>query len=266
MPKIRYIDNVNDPILNDYRNLKVSQNELSGTFIAETRTVILNALDCGCIPLSFLMEEKFIDARDSDIISRFPDAVVYTGTHEMLTSLTGFPLTRGILSLMKRPAEKSFTDIVCEKKRIAVLSNIQDASNIGTILRSAAALGMDGVLLTDDCCDPFHRKAIRTSTGGVFRLPWAKLKLNGSDTAIALKKLGFQTAALALNDSSVTLGAENKIDRSLPLALFLGSEGNGLDEETISECDFTLKIPMRHGSDSLNVAAAAAIAFYEYSL
>lgn len=266
MANIIQIADVNDHALDCFRSLKLSQAKSTQTFIAETRTVILNALDCKCVPICFLIEEKYISGRDADILSRFDDIPVYTAETEILSTLTGFVLTRGIIALMKRPAPKSFDEVVSGSQRLAVLSKIQDASNVGTILRSAAALGMDGALLDEECCDPFHRKAIRTSTGGVFRLPWAQVRMSGRNIAAELRSKGFVTAALALNKNALSVGSEKIIDRKRPLALFLGSEGDGLDQDTISACDHSLLIPMKNHSDSLNVASAASIAFYEYSI
>ena len=218
-------------------------------FIAESPMVIERALDAGCVPLSFLMETKHVEGKARDILARCPEDInVYTAELEVLTQLTGFHLTRGMLCAMLRP-----------KLRIAVLENVMNPTNIGAIFRSAAALGMDAVLLTAEGSDPLYRRAVRVSMGTVFQVPWTYL---GEDWMGQLNSLGFKTAAMALTDKSLPI-YDPAPSKEPKLAVVLGTEGDGLASETVAGCDYTLRIPMSHGVDSLNVAAASAVAFYQ---
>ena len=237
-----------------------------GLFIAESPLVVERALNAGCVPVSCLMETKHIDGQAKHIIERLGDIPIYTAEFNVLTQLTGFPLTRGMLCCMKRPLLPTADEICKNATKIAILENVMNPTNVGAIFRSAAALGIDAVLLTPACSNPLYRRAIRVSMGTVFQIPWTFLGDEATDqpsTDIdALKTLGFKTAAMALTDNCVaidnpTLMSEEK------LAIILGTEGEGLADSTIKACDYTIKIPMAHGVDSLNVAAASAVAFWQ---
>ena len=264
MPNIIEITDLNHPDLAPYFRLTEAQlrskrRPEEGIFIAESHKVIGHALDAGCEPLSFLMERRQIEGISGTLLPRCPDVPVYTADRDVLAGLTGYELTRGCLCAMRRPAARSVEEVTVNARRIAVLDGIADAANVGAILRSAAALHMDAILLSPTCCDPLHRRAVRVSMGTVFQIPWARLDNNWPEQ---LRRLGIKTVALALTDRSVSvddphLAAEDR------LALVLGSEGDGLSNVVISACDYTVKIPMSHGVDSLNVAAAAAVAFWE---
>lgn len=231
-------------------------------FVAESPLVIGRALDAGCVPLSFLMEPKHIEGRGEEILSRCPgDIPVYTAPLEVLTQLTGFHLTRGMLCCMLRPELPGLSALCGSARRVAVLENVMNPTNIGAIFRSAAALGMDAVLLTAAGSDPLYRRAARVSMGTVFQVPWAYLPEDG-DWQSLLHSYGFKTAAMALRDDSLSI-ADARLGRIERLAVVLGTEGDGLAPETITACDYTVKIPMSHGVDSLNVAAASAVAFYQ---
>ena len=229
-------------------------------FIAESPMVIERALDAGCVPLSFLMETKHTEGKARDILARCPEDInVYTAKLEVLTQLTGFHLTRGMLCAMLRPKLRKVEDVCCGARRIAVLENVMNPTNIGAIFRSAAALGMDAVLLTAEGSDPLYRRAVRVSMGTVFQVPWTYL---GEDWMGQLNSLGFKTAAMALTDKSLPI-YDPAPSKEPKLAVVLGTEGDGLASETVAGCDYTLRIPMSHGVDSLNVAAASAVAFYQ---
>ena len=233
-----------------------------GLFIAESPKVIGTALSAGLEPVSFLMEQRHITGDAASLLARFPDVPVYTAERELLARLTGYTLTRGVLCAMRRPAPKSPTEVIAGAKRIAVLESVVDATNIGAIFRSAAALGMDAVLLSPTCCDPLTRRAVRVSMGTVFQLPWATFDTWPAGGMEILRGAGFATCAMALRDDSLALGDERL--NSIPkLAIVLGAEGDGLANGTIAACDYTVRIPMAHGVDSLNVAAASAVAFWE---
>lgn len=258
------ISDLSEEKLRPYRGLAVASKTetVRPYFIAETHTVIQNAVEAGCVPLSFLVAEKYIEGRDKDILGRFPDCPVYTAPDSILEELTGYSLTRGILCAMSRPAAPAVDTIISSAKLLVVLENVQDASNIGSIMRSACGLGADAVLLDRSCCDPLHRKAVRTSTGSVFTIPWTQSQETGSALAVRLNEAGFKTLALALTPDAVTLSS------SLPgpeerVALFFGSEGNGLSGDTIRSCTEKVIIPMKNNTDSLNVGVAAAIAIWE---
>ena len=236
-----------------------------GFFIAESPKVIERALHAGYQPVCFLVEHKDLEREAGEILKKYPDVPVYTAEYEILVKLTGFALTRGMLCAMRRNPLPLAEEICRNASRIAVLENVVNPTNIGAIFRSAAALHMDAVLLTGGCSDPLYRRAARVSMGTVFQIPWTyfdkKTAWPGEGMQL-LKNMGFKTAAMALRDDSVgidnqTLQAEEK------LAIVLGTEGDGLSSQTIADCDYTVKIPMSHGVDSLNVAAASAVAFWE---
>ena len=237
-----------------------------GMFIAESPIVIERALNAGYEPVSFLLEKKHIEEQAQDILTRCPNVPVYTAEFDVLTQLTGFKLTRGALCAMRRPKLPSVEEVCARARRIAVLENVMNPTNVGAIFRSAAALGMDAVLLTPACSDPLYRRAIRVSMGTVFQVPWTWLDCDWPTPGIqGLRNLGFKTAAMALSYDSISirdprLGEEDK------LAIILGTEGDGLSHRTIADCDYTVRIPMTHGVDSLNVAAASAVAFWELQI
>ena len=236
-----------------------------GIFIAESPKVIERALKAGYQPISFLVEHKDLEGEAQEILKQYPDVPVYTAEYELLVKLTGFALTRGMLCAMLRNPLPSVEEICRNASRIAVLENVVNPTNIGAIFRSAAALHMDAVLLTSGCSDPLYRRAARVSMGTVFQIPWTyfnKKNVWPQDGMQTLQNLGFKTAAMALRDDSV--GIDDKALRSEEkLAVILGTEGDGLASQTIADCDYTVKIPMSHGVDSLNVAAASAVAFWE---
>ncbi len=232
-----------------------------GVFIAESPKVIRVALDMGYQPLSFLMERRHIEGDGAELIARCPGVPVYTGERETLAALTGYALTRGVLCAMRRPRGRDAREILASARRVAVLEGVVDSTNIGAIFRSAAALGLDAVLLTPTCCDPYNRRAVRVSMGTVFQVPWAYLQKWPGDMEL-LRSLGFKTAALALTD--VSLPIDHPAAKGEPrLAVILGAEGDGLAPATVAAADYVLKIPMQRGVDSLNVAAASAVAFWE---
>lgn len=230
-----------------------------GVFIAESPKVISVALDAGYQPLALLMERRHIDGDGKAIIDRCGEIPVYTASREALEQLTGYRLTRGVLCAMRRPAPLEIESVCRNAKRIAVLEGIVDSTNIGAIFRSAAALGMDGILLTSTCCDPLCRRAVRVSMGTVFQIPWARVT---DDWPQLLKKMEFQTAAMALSDEAISVD-DPRLKSVKKLAVVLGTEGDGLSKSTIAECDYTVCIPMHLDVDSLNVAAASAVAFWE---
>lgn len=228
-----------------------------GLFIAESPKVIRVALNAGYEAVSLLCEQKHIDGDAADIIERCSTIPIYTGSRELLSELTGYPLTRGVLCAMRRPIQKSVEEICKNAKRIVVIDGVSDTTNIGAIFRSAAALGIDAVLLTKNSCDPLNRRAIRVSMGSVFLVPWTWL-----NSYTQLHELGFKTAAMALSDDSISL--DNPIlKQEQRLAIIMGTEGDGLPKETIATSDYVVRIPMSHQVDSLNVASAAAVAFWE---
>lgn len=233
-----------------------------GIFIAESPKVISVALDAGYNPVSLLMERRHIDGDGKSIIKRCDDIPILTADREVLEQLTGYRLTRGVLCAMHRP-EPLTADSICKNaRRIAVLDGIVDSTNIGAIFRSAAALGMDGVLLTPTCCDPLCRRAVRVSMGTVFQVPWARVT---DDWQNMLKEMEFKTAAMALSDDAISID-DPQLKTAEKLAIVLGTEGDGLSAKTIADCDYTVCIPMYHNVDSLNVAAASAVAFWELRL
>lgn len=233
-----------------------------GLFIAESPLVIGRALDAGCVPVSFLMERRHAQGKGRALLARCGDVPVYTAEADVLTQLTGFHLTRGMLCAMRRPKLPDAAAVCAHARRIAVLENVMNPTNLGAIFRSAAALNMDAVLLTAAGSDPLYRRALRVSMGTVFQVPWAYLDAWPREGLRFLQELGFRTAALALRDDSVSI-ADPRLNAEEKLAVILGTEGDGLSPDTIAECDYTVRIPMSHGVDSLNVAAASAVAFYQ---
>lgn len=229
-----------------------------GIFIAESPKVIRVALDAGYEPTALLCERKHITGDAADIVERIGDVPIYTGDRDLLTQLTGYTLTRGVLCAMRRPLPPMVEDVCNGARRVVVIHGVVDTTNIGAIFRSAAALGIDAVLLTPDSCDPLNRRSVRVSMGSVFLIPWTWIE----NPLTKLKELGFRTAALALTDRSVSLD-EPALKAEARLALLMGTEGDGLPVEAISGADYVVRIPMMHGVDSLNVAAASAVAFWE---
>lgn len=236
-----------------------------GIFIAESPKVIERALDSGCEPISILMEERHIEGEGKSVLERCSDIPVYTAEFDVLKELTGFPLTRGMLCAMRRPAPLSLQQVCENATRLAILEDVVNPTNVGAIFRSAAALGMDAVILTQACSDPLYRRAIRVSMGTVFQIPWTYVdkSVEWPDEGMKfLHDMGFKTAAFALKDDSVGIDDPQLMSEE-KIAVLLGTEGDGLATETIADCDYTVKIPMSHGVDSLNVAAASAVAFWQ---
>ena len=270
MANIIEITDFNSPQLDIYARMSEGQllnrhEPEKGIFIAESPKVVERALDAGCEPISMLVERKHIDGEAKPIIDRCREVPVYTAPFEVLTQLTGFKLTRGMLCAMHRPQLPNVSEVCSKARRIAVLENVMNPTNVGAIFRSAAALNMDAVLLTHGCSNPLYRRAIRVSMGTVFQIPWTKLPETScwpENGLSLLKQLGFKTAAMALSEKSVGIDNE-KLLKEEKLAVILGTEGDGLAEKTIADCDYTVKIPMSHGVDSLNVAAASAVAFWQ---
>ena len=271
MPNIVEVTDLTRPELDVFTRLTEAQlrNRLEpekGIFIAESPKVIARALDAGCVPVSLLMERRHIDGDAAGIIARCGGVPVFTAEREVLAKLTGFALTRGVLCAMRRPKLSTVEELCADAHRVAVLEGIVDPTNVGAIFRSAAALHMDAVLVTPTCCDPLYRRAARVSMGTIFQVPWTRIGDKAADWPHPglerLNALGFQTAAMALSDRAI--GIEDPVLKSADkLAIVLGTEGDGLAEETIARCDHTVCIPMSHGVDSLNVAAASAVAFWE---
>lgn len=257
------ISNLEDESLKAYARLTEAQlrNRLEpelGLFIAESPKVIRLALKAGNHPVSFLMEQKHIQGDARDILEKYPDVPVYTAERQLLEKLTGYKLTRGVLSAMRRPEQPDVEALVKDATRLAVIQGVTDTTNIGAIFRSAAALRMDAVLLTRDSCDPLNRRSVRVSMGTIFQVPWGWI----DDPIRDLKAWGFKTVALALSNDSVSI--EDSVLMEEPrLALILGTEGDGLPQKTILQADYVARIPMRAGVDSLNVAAASAVAFWQ---
>lgn len=270
MANIIEIHDFSDPALDVYARL--TENQLlnradpdNALFVAESPLVIGRALDAGCEPVSFLMERQHTQGKGREILARCcQDIPVYTADESVLTQLTGFHLTRGMLCAMRRPKLPSVEDVCRNARRVVVLENVMNPTNIGAIFRSAAALGMDAVLLTTAGSDPFYRRASRVSMGNVFLIPWTYLPESGDWTQL-LRDLGFRTVAMALHNDSVRLD-DPRLAAEEKLAIVMGTEGDGLASSTIASCDYTVRIPMYHGVDSLNVAAASAVAFYELGL
>lgn len=262
MANIIEIETLSAEGLEVYSRLKDAQLRAcreGGLFIAESTKVISYALDAGYTPVSLLMEKRCVQKQAAEIISRCADIPIYTAERARLAELTGYELTRGVLCAMKRRALPAPEEICAGAERIAVLENIADPTNVGALFRSAAALGMDALLLTENCCDALYRRAVRVSMGTVFQIPWTRI---GPDWPERLCAMGFKTAALALDSRAVSIENE-ALRKEKRLALVIGSEGLGLKAETIEKCDCTVIIPMAHGVDSLNAAAAGAVAFWQ---
>lgn len=271
MANIITISDFSDPRLDLFARLtegqlRRRQESEQGIFIAESPKVIERALNGGYTPVALLMEQKHIKGDGAPIIARCPEVPVYTASRQVLEALTGFALTRGVLCAMERRALPTVEELLQNARRVAVLEGIVDPTNVGAIFRSAAALNMDAVLVTPTCCDPLYRRAVRVSMGTVFQVPWTKI---GDDHTQwphpgleRLQALGFKTAAMALRDDSVSIDDAGLLSED-KLAIVLGTEGDGLANDTIANCDYTVKIPMSHEVDSLNVAAASAVAFWQ---
>lgn len=271
MPNVIEIQDFSAPELDVYARLTEAQlmnrfEPEKAMFIAESPKVILRALDAGYAPVSLLMERRHIEGQAAEVIQRCPGIPVYTSTLDVLTKLTGFQLTRGVLCAMRRPKLPTVEKTLEGARRIAILENVMNPTNVGAIFRSAAALGMDAVLLTPGCSDPLYRRSARVSMGTVFQIPWTFIGEEMSqwpgEGMEVLRKLGFQTAAMALREDSLSID-DPRLQQAEKLAVILGSEGDGLTDGTIADCDYTVRIPMYHGVDSLNVAAASAVAFWE---
>lgn len=257
------VTNIEDPRLDVYARLTEAQlaqtpGPKTGLFIAESPKVIARALDAGCKPVSMLVENNLLGGETDEIIEKCGDIPVYIGENTVLAKLTGYKLTRGVLCAMERPALCSAESVVQNTRRIAVLEDVVNPTNLGAIFRSAAALGIDSILLTPGCSDPLYRRSARVSMGTVFQVPWAFL-----DKPIGyLRELGFKTAAMALKEDTLSI-TDPRLKEEPKLAILLGTEGEGLTDAAIAQSDYTVKIPMYHGVDSLNVAAASAVAFFE---
>ncbi len=271
MPNILEIADIAAPELDIFARLtegqlRSRQEQSKGIFIAESPKVIQRALDAGYQPLSLLMERKHISGQGADIIARCGNIPIYTGDSALLAGLTGYRLTRGVLCAMRRPQMPSVEELCANARRVAVLEGIVDSTNVGAIFRSAAAMHIDAVLVTPACSDPLYRRAVRVSMGTVFQIPWTRIGTTVSEWPQPgiqhLQALGFKTAAMALSDDALSI-EDPRLCAEEKLAIILGTEGDGLASATIADCDYTVKIPMSHGVDSLNVAAASAVAFWQ---
>lgn len=270
MPNIIEITDFAAPELDAYARLREvqllnRQDPEQGIFIAESPRVIERALDAGCVPLSFLVEKKHLEQEARTLMERCPESPFYTAEFDVLTQITGYKLTRGMLCAMRRPKPLSVEEVCAGTHRIAILENVVNPTNVGAIFRSAAALNMDAVLLTPDCSDPLYRRSIRVSMGTVFQIPWTYFPEDASwpeEGMKLLKESGFKTVSMALRNDSVEIN-DPVLHAEERLAVILGTEGEGLASTTIADSDYTVKIPMSHGVDSLNVAAASAVAFWE---
>ena len=271
MPNIIELTDFEAPQLDLFARLTESQLRRRmecerGILIAESPKVIRIALNSGYKPLALLMERHHIEGQAKDIVERCGDIPLYTADREILAKLTGYELTRGVLCALQRPQLPTVEELCANATRIAVLEEIADSTNVGAIFRSAAALNMDAVLVTPTCCDPLCRRAVRVSMGTIFQVPWTRIGESPADWPDAgmerLRKLGFTTLAMALSDDSISM-EETAHLQDKKLAIVLGTEGDGLTKQTISDCDYTVRIPMAHGVDSLNVAAASAVAFWQ---
>lgn len=274
MPNIIEITDFNAPELDVYARLTEAQllNRhclREGLFIAESPKVIDRALDAGCAPVSILVERKHIHGEARDVIARCGDIPVYTAEFDVLTQLTGYQLTRGLLCAMRRPELPTVEAVCSGARRVAVLENIMNPTNVGAIFRSAAALNMDAVLLTPGCADPLYRRCLRVSMGTVFQVPWTYLGDTAAEAPqvdlVRLREMGFKTVSMALREDSLSI-RDPRLAAEEHLAIILGTEGDGLADSTIQGCDYTVRIPMSHGVDSLNVAAASAVAFYQLGM
>lgn len=263
---ITYIDNLEADELDVFRQadngLLHYYEPKEGLFIAESPIVTMRALDAGYKPISILMEESHVFGEGGEVVARCRDIPIYVAPFDALTKITGFQLTRGLLCAMQRKPLLRIDELCEGKSRIAVLESVVNPTNVGAIVRSAAALGMEAVILTGGSCDPLYRRAIRVSMGTIFQIPWTVTKEDSKLIQDKLKAFGYKTVAMALSENSVNINDE-VLMRENKLAVYLGAEGNGLSKETISDCDYTVCIPMSHGVDSLNVAAASAVAFWQ---
>ena len=264
MSNITEIKDFSAPELDVYARMSEGQlvnrrHPEEGMFIAESPKVIERALDAGYIPVSCLMEKRHIEGEGKPVLDRIGNVPVYCAESEVLTQLTGFNLTRGMLCAMKRKPLPDAKELCADKNRIVILDKVVNPTNVGAIIRSAAALGMDAVVLTPGSSDPLYRRAARVSMGTVFQIDWTFLE---EDSLDSIKALGFKTVAMALKENTLSID-DPKLAKEEKLAVIMGTEGDGLSDETISDCDYTVKIPMYHGVDSLNVAAASAVAFYQ---
>lgn len=268
MANIIEITDFNAPELDVYARLTENQlvnraDPANALFIAESPNVIHRALDAGCVPVSLLLERKHIEGQARSIVERVGELPIYTAPLPVLTQLTGFPLTRGVLCAMRRPRLPEPEALLRDARRVAIMENVMNPTNLGAIFRSAAALNMDAVLLTPACTDALYRRCVRVSMGTVFQIPWTYLTGSWPEQGLALLRcFGFRTAALALREDTVPISDPGLLAEPR-LAVILGTEGDGLAEDTIAACDYRVKIPMSHGVDSLNVAAASAVAFYQ---
>ncbi len=271
MPDTIEIQDLNAPGLEVFARLTEAQlrsrlEPEKGIFIAESPKVIALALDAGCVPVSFLMERRHLAGDAAPLLARCGEVPVYTGSREVLEGLTGYALTRGVLCAMRRPRLPAVEALCAGARRIAVLEGIVDSTNVGAIFRSAAALSIDAVLVTPSCCDPLCRRAVRVSMGTIFQVPWTQIGTEAADWPQAgmarLRALGFATAAMALSDTALSID-DARLAQAEKLAIVLGTEGTGLAHSTIAACDYTVCIPMSHHVDSLNVAAASAVAFWQ---
>ncbi len=269
---IKQIQDLNQPQLDIYARLSEGQllhyNEPEeGIFIAESPRVIQTAVEEGYEPISFLLEDKHVETQAKDLLQKYSELPAYSASFDVLKQLTGFGMTRGMLCAMKRKKLPAIEEICNNANRIVVLENVMNPTNVGAIFRSAAALNMDAILLSKGCSDPLYRRSVRVSMGTVFQIPWTFTDCNVSwpqDGMKQLKALGYKTVAMALTDRSVSID-DKALASEEKLAVILGTEGDGLCDETIAACDYTAKIPMAHGVDSLNVAAASAVAFWQLS-
>ena len=267
MSQIIHITDFSDPRLDVYARLTEAQLlnrefPAEGLFIAESPKVIERALDAGYIPVSILVETSCLKGESEAVIERCGDIPTFTAPMEVLKNLTGYLLTRGLLCAMRRPALPDFEAIIKDAHRIAILEEVMNPTNVGAIFRSAAAMGIDAVLLTPGCSNPLYRRSARVSMGTVFQIKWTILPTWDDNFRNTLRSMGFKTAAMALSDDSVSIDDEN-LKNEDKLAIILGTEGDGLKNTTIDDCDYTVKIPMHHNVDSLNVASASAVAFWE---
>ncbi len=262
MAVLKEISDLRAPELVPYTDTSELELLREEVFVAESPKVIRTALDCGYEAVSMLVEDKYVAGQAADIIARVGDIPVFHGSSAALAELTGYKLTQGVLAAMKRPPLPDIGGILRNSYRIALLENIMNQTNTGAIFRSAAALGFDAVLLTDGCSDPLFRRSVRVSMGTVFQIPWAYISGSSPEYIRSLRESGFVTAAMALRSDTVTID-DPRVTGAEKLAVVLGTEGDGLLDSTIGECDYTIKIPMSHGVDSLNVAAASAVAFWQ---
>lgn len=265
------IDDIKSSKVSDYTQLTEAQlrNRLEpekGIFIAESLKVVRIALQKGIVPLSFLSEKKYIDSQLETLYDNYcigDDVPIFTGERDVLAGITGYELSRGFLCAMRRPQQPTVTEICTGKRRIAVMDNVVNSTNTGAIFRAATALGIDGLLLTPTCCDPLNRRSVRVSMGTVFQLQWSYIDSTaGMHWTKILSTMGYKTVALALSDKAVDIDCP-ELKREKKLAIIMGTEGDGLSHDTIDQCDYVAKIPMQRGVDSLNVAAAASVAFWE---